>query len=165
MIPIRTVISGGQTGVDQAALAAARAAGLATGGWMPYGWQTLEGTREDFRALYNMRECQDVGYGARTQLNVRDADATLRIAKTFSSPGERCTLIALHQQQKPHLDISWKPKVALPNPTIIRDWLKQFNVTILNVAGNSERTAPGVFQPTYDFLLAVFLLWSDDVTS
>lgn len=30
------VISGGQTGVDQAALSAAKEAGLLTGGWMPY---------------------------------------------------------------------------------------------------------------------------------
>ncbi len=37
------VISGGQTGADQAALRAARAAGIPTGGWAPLGWKTEEG--------------------------------------------------------------------------------------------------------------------------
>jgi len=37
------VVSGGQTGVDQAALRAARASGIATGGWAPKGWATEAG--------------------------------------------------------------------------------------------------------------------------
>ena len=37
------VISGGQTGVDQAALRAARTAGIPTGGFAPLGWSTEDG--------------------------------------------------------------------------------------------------------------------------
>lgn len=40
---LERIVSGGQTGADQAALRAARAAGLPTGGWAPRGWLTEEG--------------------------------------------------------------------------------------------------------------------------
>jgi hypothetical protein len=39
---LERVISGGQTGVDQAALRAAQACGLETGGYAPLGWETEE---------------------------------------------------------------------------------------------------------------------------
>jgi len=157
------VISGGQTGVDQAALAAAKAAEIQTGGWMPYGWMTLDGIREDFKDLYSMHECQDEGYSPRTDLNVRDSDATIRIAKTFSSPGERCTLIAIHRHNKPYLDIGWKPRQPLPGPDFLVEWLLQFEICTLNVAGNSEKTASGIYRAVYDFLLPVFSLWKDKI--
>lgn len=153
------IVSGGQTGVDQAALAAAKAAGLQTGGWMPRGWITLDGIHEDFRDLYGMTECPEPGYPARTALNVRDSDATVRIAKTYGSPGERCTLSAIHAHSKPHLDISWKPKQPLPRPGLLLEWLLEFNVHTLNVAGNSEQTAAGIYTAAYNFLLSVFILW------
>src|SRR5262249_6057013 len=40
---IGKVISGGQTGVDQVALRAAKACGIPTGGWAPKGWRTEDG--------------------------------------------------------------------------------------------------------------------------
>ena len=40
---LTTIISGGQTGADQAGLLAAQALGLQTGGWAPHGWRTDAG--------------------------------------------------------------------------------------------------------------------------
>lgn len=154
------VISGGQTGVDQAALSAAKEAGLFTGGWMPYGWMTLEGVREDFRELYGMQECPEQGYGPRTDWNARDSDVTLRIAKNFGSAGERCTLSAIRRHGKTHVDISAK-KLAGADPGLMVDWLIKRKVTTLNVAGNSETTAPGIYGAARAFLLAVFIAWRD----
>lgn len=48
------IISGGQTGADQAGLAAAKELGLETGGWLPKGCITDEGRRPDLLALYGM---------------------------------------------------------------------------------------------------------------
>ncbi len=39
---IERIISGGQNGVDQAGLRAARAVGIATGGWALHGWTTID---------------------------------------------------------------------------------------------------------------------------
>jgi hypothetical protein len=153
------VISGGQTGVDQAALAAAKAAGLQTGGHMPYGWQTQDGTYENFKEEYGMEECQEPGYSPRTLLNIINSDATLRIARTYSTSGEICTIKHIHAQDKPHLDIHWKPRHPLHPPTPIVEWLNQYEVKTLNVAGNSEKTSPGIYTITYTLLLAVFKQW------
>lgn len=152
------IISGGQTGVDQAGLEAALCVGLKTGGWMPYGWQTLEGSFPEFKEKYGMVECQDVGYAARTKLNVRDSDGTLRIARNFGSPGERCTKSALVELNKPYLDISTR---KMPAPQSVVEWLVRHNIRTLNVAGNSEETSPTIFALAKPFLIAVFLIWID----
>ena len=46
------VISGGQTGADQAGWRAARAVGIPTGGWMPLGFLTEDSPRPEFADLY-----------------------------------------------------------------------------------------------------------------
>ena len=52
------VTSGGQTGVDAAALRVAKSLGIPTGGWMTKGWKTLDGPRPEYAALYGMRESE-----------------------------------------------------------------------------------------------------------
>jgi hypothetical protein len=73
---LEMVISGGQTGVDQAALRAARAAGMPTGGWAPRGFLTEDGPAP-WLAGWGLKESARPGYPARTGLNVRQSDATL----------------------------------------------------------------------------------------
>jgi hypothetical protein len=65
------IISGGQTGVDQAALRAARACGLEYGGWAPLGWLTEDGSRSEFAELPTS------DYPTRTRRNVMEASATI----------------------------------------------------------------------------------------
>jgi hypothetical protein len=76
------VISGGQTGADQAALRAARACGIATGGFAPRGWlvETTDGRRTEsapWLADLGLIECDEAGFKARTRANVHAADATI----------------------------------------------------------------------------------------
>jgi hypothetical protein len=76
------VVTGGQTGADQAALRAARAAGIPTGGWAPLGWlvETADGKRTEaapWLAEYGLTECPEPGFPARARANVRDSDGTL----------------------------------------------------------------------------------------
>ena len=152
------VISGGQNGVDQAALRAAKESGIATGGWMPRGFRTLDGNRHDFREAYGMEEHTSRDYPPRTEQNVLESDVTLRIAEDFSSPGERCTLNAINRLGKPHLDISIKEILLHPEVNAVRValWLDREKVTTLNVAGNSEHTSPGIGVTAYNFLKRVF---------
>jgi hypothetical protein len=87
---IERVISGGQTGVDQAALRAARAAGIPTGGWAARGWATEDGPAP-WLADFGLAECPEPGYPARTIANVCDSDGTLWVGTT-DSPGGQLTL-------------------------------------------------------------------------
>jgi hypothetical protein len=156
------VISGGQTGVDIAAVRAAKDCGLETGGWMPRGFLNHTGKHPEWKKEFGFKESMSLGYRNRTWANVRESDATLRLAYVFDSPGERCTLKAIKIYNKPNLDLGLfvlKERNKKQKEIIVGEvvtWLEAAEVKILNVAGNSERTAPGIESEAYEFLLMVF---------
>ena len=152
---LASVHSGGQTGVDVAALRAAKNLGLATAGTMPLGFRTHDGPRPDYAALYGCTEHASPEWAPRTRANVDASDATLRLAVDMDSPGERCTANACKAAGKllvsVHMDLDWNgalvPVAAEVDEAIARLRLlavKQGRPLVLNVAGNSERTAPGI---------------------
>lgn len=147
---LEKIISGGQTGVDINALIVAKELGFKTGGWMPLGFINQTGKHPEFENLYNIKEHTSKRYQPRTALNVKESDGTLRIATNFNSAGETLTLQMIKKYKKPHLDID----ALLDDVTTdeIIKWINHNNIKILNVAGNSERTAPGIGEFTYAFL-------------
>lgn len=163
---LRKIISGGQTGVDQAALEAAEEFGLDRGGWMPHGFITQDGPRSDFASRHGLQElppCSDGsnGYRARTFKNVMKSGMTLRLAVDWDSAGERCTVSAIKKYEKPWLDVT----VSRPDnnvlfiadhPRAVARELSSYQMRIINVAGNSERTAPGIQRIAKIYLLEVF---------
>lgn len=152
---LERVISGGQTGADRAGLAAAKDAGVATGGWMPKGFRALDGPHPEFAELYGVQEHASDRYPPRTSLNVKESDATLRFATDWSSPGEVLTLRMCKGYGKPRLDVT--PGGHL-TPADVAAWLVGNNVRVLNVAGNTERTSPGIEAFTAAFLAEVLRL-------
>jgi hypothetical protein len=149
------VISGGQTGVDQAALIAAKESGLETGGWLPKGCLTLDGPRPDLKEKYNLQETPIGGYRERTVRNVLDSDATLRIAADWNSRGEKCTWNAIARYNMNFMDVSL-PIFTPPQDVV--NWIKDCNIEVLNVAGNSEQTCPGIQEVATAWLKKVFRL-------
>lgn len=150
---LERVISGGQTGADRAALVAARAAGIATGGWMPKGFRAADGPRPEFARLYGLREHASPHYPPRTALNVKESDATLRFATDWDSPGERLTLAFCARYGRPHFDVT---PGGSTTPADVAAWLVANNVRVLNVAGNTARTSPGIAAFVTAFLTEVF---------
>lgn len=89
--PLRRVISGGQTGADQAGLRAARAVGLQTGGWATRDFWTSKGREPLLGTVYDLKEITLQSpfasvtpsmslaqqYVLRSQRNVDEADGTL----------------------------------------------------------------------------------------
>jgi hypothetical protein len=152
---LERVISGGQTGADRAALAAARELGIPTGGWMPKGFRAHDGPRPEFATLYGVKEHASPRYPPRTALNVKESNATLRIATNWESPGENLTRKMCARYRRPHLDVTPDGPTT---PVDVADWLARTGVRVLNVAGNAERTSPGIEAFATTFLLAVFRL-------
>ena len=93
------VVSGGQTGADQAGWRAARASGLPIGGWMPRGYETEAGSRPEFARDFGAVALEG-GYRQRTQDNVRDSDATIWFGDA-SSLGGKTTLRACQALGRP----------------------------------------------------------------
>jgi hypothetical protein len=151
---IYKVISGGQTGADQAGLRAARRLGLATGGSIPRGFLTEDGSCPSLRD-FGLVEMATVMYPPRTFANVRASHGTMRFAFNFSTPGERCTLRAVQTCGKPHFDVNLKSPPPVEEAS---RWIHAHGIRILNVAGNRESTHPGVGRLTEEYLVALLML-------
>ena len=147
---LEKIVSGGQTGADEAGLFVANKFGIVTGGWMPKGFKTSAGNRPDFVELYNIQEHSSESYKPRTFKNVEIADATVRIAGNFKSAGERCTLNAIHKYQKPYFDVNVEDSLNEWMAQHFAEWLTKKDIKVLNVAGNGE----GTFKGTYDYAVA-----------
>lgn len=146
------VISGGQTGVDRAALDAASARGIATGGYCPKGRRAEDGV---IPARYRLTELRTADYPARTRRNARVADATLILTRGRLAGGSAYTAAVAKRLGKPLqvVDLASRPQVAP-----LRAWLASHDVHVLNVAGPRESKAPGIYRQAKRFLLR---LWSE----
>jgi hypothetical protein len=143
----RTIISGGQTGVDRAALDAAVRLGIAAGGWCPRGRRAEDG-RIDGR--YPLRETPSQRYGQRTEWNVRDSGGTLILCRGEFSGGTRLTAELSHRYERPLLVLDLDSD---PDPDTTRKWLREHGVLVLNVAGPREEGAPGIYAQSLAFLV------------
>jgi hypothetical protein len=153
---IEKVVSGGQTGADQAGLRAARACGLPTGGFAPRGWlvESDDGRRNvpaPRLAGYGLVECDETGYAARTRANVLAADTTVWFGD-WHSPGGRATLDACRNSNKPFLIVFQ----GVTRPSRVAAWLAENGVRVLNVAGSRESKARGIGARVERFLVVVF---------
>jgi hypothetical protein len=167
---IGRVISGGQTGADQAGWRAAKAAGIPTGGWMPKGFLTEDGPRPEFAELYGAKELDDdyppslAGqYRDRTRRNMAMAEALLWFGND-TSPGGRLTIGCCNGDDKPHMII--RPgDPELPLPVDVADWISGREpapygspIAVLNLAGNRESSAPGIGVWVEAYLAELFSL-------
>src|SRR5512135_124388 len=97
---VARIVSGGQTGVDRAALDAARQLGLECGGWCPRGRRAEDGK---VASGYPLRETPSEDYAQRTEWNVRDSDATLVLTHGRPAGGTALTIAVARRLGKPLL--------------------------------------------------------------
>ena len=147
------MVSGGQTGVDRAALDVAIALGLPYGGWCPAGGRAEDhsgppGLLVDYPDL---RATEETDAGVRTERNVRDSDATLVVVPRgdWHSPGTDLTLTCCRRLERSHLLVTVDQAGA-----VIR-WLRETGGSVLNVAGPRESQSPGIYAATTRLLHAV----------
>jgi len=141
MVDLRTItiLSGGQTGADRAALDFALELGIAHGGWCPRGRLAEDGT---IPPCYQLQEIPSRGYAQRTEWNVRDADATVVFSVSPSVEGGTALTIALAKRLgKPWLHLYGDAPLAAQN---LRAFLADHSVRRLNVAGPRESQEPEV---------------------
>lgn len=150
---MKKIISGGQSGADIAGLVVAKKLGYETGGTLPKGFKTLDGPKPEYAEIFGCEEHTSTSYVPRTHKNVKDSDATMRLAFNFKSAGEICTLNAIEKYEKQHFDVD----LAQPRPVEEAiNWIKKFDIQTLNIAGNSEQTAPGTYKAAKVYLTEVF---------
>ena len=144
------IISGGQTGVDRAALDVALKLEIPCGGFCPAGRRAEDGPISD---RYPLIETTESRYDARTSANVQLADGTLIISPAPLSGGTKLTRTLAQNAGKPLL-------IVHPNSLFVAElidqWLKDHRIGTVNIAGPRESTSPGIYDWTYQFLLSYF---------
>lgn len=143
---IAKLVSGGQTGVDRAALDAALDAGIPIGGWCPLGRLAEDGR---VPPLYPLVETPTADYAERTEWNARDADGTLVI--TFGPPegGTAFTIRMAEKWKRPCLVIDLEQGNESLDAVA---WVNNHGIATLNVGGPRGSKGPDVYPLAYEYL-------------
>ncbi|MDA0921373.1 MAG: putative molybdenum carrier protein [Planctomycetota bacterium] len=152
---IDRLISGGQTGVDRAALAVALELGIPCGGWCPRGRRAEDGRIPN---RFPLKECTSKNYAVRTRMNVEDSDGTLILSRGKLSGGTALTESIARQLGKPWLVIDL---VAEFDAQPVEDWIAENRIRILNVAGPRESQQVGIFDQACEYLRTFIKLTAD----
>jgi hypothetical protein len=155
---LQRIVSGGQTGVDRAALDAAIAIGIPHGGWCPRGRLAEDGAIPE---RYALRETASDEYPVRTRQNVLDSDGTLIIYRVIMMGGTRLTANLAREHRKPFLSLDLTEDIDL---AAIQQWLVRHQIKVLNVAGPRESTSPGMTAEAFRLIKQLLSLTNNPAT-
>ena len=147
---LRKIISGGQTGVDRAALDVAIRVGKPHGGWIPKGRLAEDGP---LPSHYQLQEMSTEAYDERTEKNVLDADGTLLISRGSPTGGTDLTrrMALKHGKQLLHIDLNLGQSPA-DAASLIASWIEMNRIETLNIAGPRASGDPGIYMDTVHIL-------------
>jgi len=139
------IISGGQTGVDRAALDVALKHEIECGGWCPAGRLDEFGKIPD---QYPVQELQAGGFTERTLQNVKDSDGTVVIYAAKLAGGTEQTVRFCVEQRRPHEPIDACKISTEKAAQLIADFVRKHKIDILNVAGPRQSEWPAGYDYT-----------------
>lgn len=174
---IGRVISGFQSGADIAGIRAAKAAGIATGGWLPKGYLTEDGPRPEYLELYGAKEYPGgttvaSRYRVRAIANVKDSDATLcffngQHALSTSTLNAQADCKQFNRLFRPvGIQFGSQRETVSPRdtPAVTAAWLVDNRVCVLNVAGSRESKRVGIQAAVERYLAEVFRIMQGETS-
>lgn len=152
---IGKIISGGESGVEQAALDIAVKMDIARGGWIT-SWQKEDLGKKAGR--YGLSEMPDVNYARVAEHNVSDSNGVLIISR-----GDLISNSALHRRiaqkiNRPCLCIDLNKTAEFQATEQISAWIARHRIRILNITGPKESGEGRFYEITYNILETVFLM-------
>jgi hypothetical protein len=149
---LERIVSGGQTGVDRAALDAALERGIACGGWCPASRAAEDGP---IPKRYPLAETPSPDPAERTAWNVRDSDGTLVLARGAPRGGSARAVAEARRLGRP-LRIARLGGAPDPHEVAAtRAWLAAEAIGVLNVAGPRASEEQGIGAEAARFLAAL----------
>lgn len=150
---IKKIISGGQTGADQAALDAAIQFHISYGGWIPKGRITEAGRLPN---KYKLTEMHTDSYAERSEQNVIDSGGTFIISHGDLSEESKYSHKKVKEYNKPYLHIDLEKINAFQAAHVVKKWVSDNNIEILNVTGTRISEDKYIYQATMRLLTTVF---------
>ncbi len=146
---LRKIVSGGQTGVDRAALDVAIYLEIEHGGWCPLGRRAEDGR---IPSTYLLKETETRNYAVRTERNVVDSDGTLVLYRDQMTGGTDLTrkLTLKHGRPVSCIDLETFHEEEFER---LLGWIERHNIQVLNVAGPRESTCQGISKQAEQFLV------------
>ena len=148
------IISGGQTGVDRAALDVALRHGIQCGGWCPAGRIDESGKIPDY---YPVQELESGGFTERTLQNVNDSDGTVVIYPGELRGGSEQTVRFSVELKRPHQLIDASKLSAEDAAELIAEFVSENKIGILNVAGPRQSEWPEGYDYAFRALSAFLM--------
>jgi hypothetical protein len=150
---ITTVVAGGQTGADRAALDVALAWGIPVRGWVPRGRTAEDGI---IPARYpGLQETASEEPAERTRLNIRDADGSLIISHAPLQGGSRLALETAQQLERPVLHVDLSRSTLADAVAASAEWIRSHGVRALGVGGPRASEDPHIYRATVMLLSGV----------
>jgi hypothetical protein len=155
MIKPEKIVSGGQTGVDQAGLDFAILASIPHGGWCPLGRRSEDGP---IPSKYCLQETMSDYYRDRTTRNVQDSDGTIIFisGSIDVEPGSALTFQLCRVNKRPSLLINLAIDSIDGSSKLVREFMSKHQIKILNVAGSRASVSPGIGPKVIDVLKKAF---------
>lgn len=148
---IQVILSGGQTGADRAALDFAIAKGIPHDGWCPKGRRAEDGI---LPAIYKLTETETEEYPKRTEKNVQHSNGTIIFNRLEGlERGSALTERMCKKHNKPCLIlIGYGLNYVRGHALNIEEFVNRHLIERLNIAGNRESKAPGIYNHVFAVL-------------
>ncbi len=159
MLGVITIISGGQTGADRAALDFAITHNIKHAGYCPKGRWAEDGVID---AKYNLEALPSTNLDDRTKKDIEISDGTLIFVPKEIKDGTRLTIDYAKTQNKPCLLIDLSKEADTKK---IRAWVLKNKIKTLNIAGPRASNYEGVYDYVYKTLAETFIADSCDFST
>ena len=146
------IVSGGQTGVDRAALDAALESGVEAGGWCPEGRRAEDGVIPE---KYPVKELPKAGYRQRTRRNVIDSDGTAIIYFGYPTGGTEKTITYCINERKTYVMIDADVLSIERAAKKIEHFIVEHSIAVLNVAGPRASGEPRAYAYARKLILSM----------
>jgi hypothetical protein len=147
---IKKIISGGQTGVEIAALDAARRLDIPHEGWCYRNRKTDGGVLPEH---YNVREIKNPSYFERLEKNIIDSDGTVVITYDQLGVGSKAVKDLADKHNKTVLNVNLSEHPLNHTVSLIRKWMTNHKIDTIYFTGS--KTSRGRSTKIYDVVIQI----------
>ena len=150
---LKKIISGGQTGVERAALDAAIKLDIPHDGWTYKGRKTEEGVLPE---QYNVKEIENPSYFERLENNIVDSDGTVILTFGQVPIVNRAITDLANKHKKPYLHIDLIECTRNHAIASVRKWMIGYEIETVYFTGSKPHAAPNVYEEAMQAIEGIY---------